>query len=404
MDLKLLVGFIYNHYIVVFGSTLAVFFTICMILLIRSIGSKNETEEVADLKAIEGAMRRVLQSQPVNVVAGARLPASANEQSENTEDQQSETAGKSGQASSEDLTERDAKIEELSKDLEAARAALNAADGEDPAKIALREEITGLTTKMEEMSARLAEYEIIEDDIADLSMFKDENASLKKEVETLKTQLASAPAAASASSSEVSTANPLVAEAEAVAASSEAKVEENKVSSNATFDLGADDDVMKQFASAVGSGAAVETLAPVEAQAPAPVETSAPAPGDEAELLNSQAEIDALLSGQGISATPITPTAETESVETANDVVVDGVDASINTQVSEDSAQATASASSNDLIDDPLAGDPDPDKMLTEIEKIGSSESAGDAALDDSLDTDKLLAEVDSLKDGVKTA
>jgi len=32
MDLKLVVGFIYGHYVVIFGTTLALFFTACMIL------------------------------------------------------------------------------------------------------------------------------------------------------------------------------------------------------------------------------------------------------------------------------------------------------------------------------------------------------------------------------------
>lgn len=40
--------------------------------------------------------------------------------------------------------------------------------------------------KIEELEAKLAEYEVLEDDIADLSLYKEENARLKAEVERLK--------------------------------------------------------------------------------------------------------------------------------------------------------------------------------------------------------------------------
>jgi len=43
-----------------------------------------------------------------------------------------------------------------------------------------------LSSKIQTLEAQLKEYEIIEDDIADLSLFKEENISLKKELESLK--------------------------------------------------------------------------------------------------------------------------------------------------------------------------------------------------------------------------
>ncbi len=48
------------------------------------------------------------------------------------------------------------------------------------------EDSTDLKAKLEELEAKLAEYEILEDDIADLSHFKEENARLKEELEALK--------------------------------------------------------------------------------------------------------------------------------------------------------------------------------------------------------------------------
>ena len=54
-----------------------------------------------------------------------------------------------------------------------------------------------LQEKVRDLEARLTEYEIIEDDIADLSMYKEENARLKSELEVIKaggTPTAAAPA------------------------------------------------------------------------------------------------------------------------------------------------------------------------------------------------------------------
>lgn len=48
------------------------------------------------------------------------------------------------------------------------------------------EELSALQKKLSEMEAKLAEYEILEDDIADLSQYKEENKKLKAELETLK--------------------------------------------------------------------------------------------------------------------------------------------------------------------------------------------------------------------------
>ena len=43
-----------------------------------------------------------------------------------------------------------------------------------------------LSSRIKELEAKLAEYEILEDDIADLSLYKEENARLRSELEKLK--------------------------------------------------------------------------------------------------------------------------------------------------------------------------------------------------------------------------
>ena len=66
--------------------------------------------------------------------------------------------------------------EELIKKLEAAVEEAKSEGGGDAASVVLQD-------KIKDLEARLAEYEIIEDDIADLSMFKEENLRLKDELE-----------------------------------------------------------------------------------------------------------------------------------------------------------------------------------------------------------------------------
>ncbi|MBX3034060.1 MAG: hypothetical protein KF865_09050 [Bdellovibrionaceae bacterium] len=84
-----------------------------------------------------------------------------------------------------DVTEKARQIEELKAQMAAqAQAASQGLSLDDQKK---------LEEKLKDLEARLAEYEIISEDIADLSFYKEENARLQKEVESASTK---APAAA----------------------------------------------------------------------------------------------------------------------------------------------------------------------------------------------------------------
>src|SRR5690606_29016337 len=60
------------------------------------------------------------------------------------------------------------------------------------------EEKDKLDAKIKELQAKLSEYEIISEDIADLSFYKEQNAKLAREVEALKSGGAVATATATA--------------------------------------------------------------------------------------------------------------------------------------------------------------------------------------------------------------
>lgn len=82
-----------------------------------------------------------------------------------------------------------AELEKREKEISALKAQLTSAPKAD---------VSQFTSKITELETKLAEYEILEDDIADLSLYKEENVRLKDELTKLKGGDASTPAAAPA--------------------------------------------------------------------------------------------------------------------------------------------------------------------------------------------------------------
>jgi hypothetical protein len=126
----------------------------------------------------------------------------------------------------------------------------------------------GLDGRLKELEAKLAEYEILEDDIADLSLYKEENQRLKSELESIKASgpapaasaddgFAPAPVAASAPPAQPDgapeSATARTAEAAAQAAAAAAAFDEPaKPAAQSTAE--AADDLFAEFASALEEG------------------------------------------------------------------------------------------------------------------------------------------------------
>ncbi|WP_295903711.1 hypothetical protein [uncultured Bdellovibrio sp.] len=172
------------------------------------------------------------------------------------------------------LTESHQKIETLQKQLKEALTAAEeaAASGgasaagasEGGANSAANDELAG---KVRDLEARLAEYEIISEDIADLSRYREENDQLKKELEALKAGGAKPAAAAAAPAPETPKVEvapepepaptPEVAAApaeEPAPAAAEAPAQEP------SSDL-IDDELMREFAAAVEGQKALDKAA-----------------------------------------------------------------------------------------------------------------------------------------------
>lgn len=150
------------------------------------------------------------------------------------------------------LSEGHQKIAELQAQLQEAQATAQAGGGgggaaasEGGMSSAEKEELNG---KLRDLEARLAEYEIISEDIADLSRYRDENEDLKKQLESLK--------AGGAAASEPAASEPVAAVEPTPAAEPAAEAAPAEGGSDLI-----DDDLMKEFAAAVEGQRALDKAA-----------------------------------------------------------------------------------------------------------------------------------------------
>jgi hypothetical protein len=204
------------------------------------------------------------------------------------------------------------------------------------------EATSALSARIKELEAKLAEYEILEDDIADLSLYKEENARLKSELDRVK----GGEGAASAPQPEPA-----------------AEVEPPK-----------GDDIVAEFAQAVD-------------QKPEPPPEGAdkieiPDTGDPMADFESTVKLEKKLAGEPAAAPAKPAAAEAAPAAPA--------------------AGGGAQAEADDLFAEFSAGGEeggaalDTDKMMAEMAALVSMEPASGNALEESIDTDKMAAEATS--------
>lgn len=175
------------------GSIVEVLFIIVLILflpiLYYSFRKKSEGSSVVNVEGLEETLKKVLEAtrhQPVAQVV-------VKEHHEEVKDGAAEpsdgisaavaavvASGGDSEAFKAQIAEREKLIGELKTklgELETSKKAQAATPGAD---------VSGLETKIKDLEARLREYEIIEDDIANLSLYKEENVRLKDELNKLR--------------------------------------------------------------------------------------------------------------------------------------------------------------------------------------------------------------------------
>ena len=256
MDFVTALRFVHQHNDKVLAALIVLFLVTAITLLLRSIGKNGQGAAAGagmsggtpvDVESLEAAMRKVLASTPMAVVAGASSAGA------------SAPSGPLTPESEAAVAERELQIEVLQIALKEARdqaaqaLAMAPAGGVDSPAAE-----SAMKTKIDELEAKLFEYEIITDDIADLSLYKDENARMKSEIDDMRSRLDAAVAAAASVPEPAFVPEPASVPAPVPAASvsriAQEQEAELKFEKAEKFELDINDDVMKAFAEAVDSG------------------------------------------------------------------------------------------------------------------------------------------------------
>jgi hypothetical protein len=204
------------------------------------------------------------------------------------------------------------------------------------------EATSSLGARIKELEAKLAEYEILEDDIADLSLYKEENARLKSELDRMKGGESAAPEPAPAA------------------------VEPPK-----------GDDIVAEFAQAVD-------------QKPEPTPEGAdkievPDTGDPMADFESTVKLEKKLAAEPEAAPAPAPAAAKAAPAAAAAPSDGGPQAEADDLFAEFSAGGEEGGASLDT-----------DKMMAEMAALVCMEPASDNALEESIDTEKMAAEATS--------
>ncbi len=407
-------SFLTTHIEMFIWGSVALILVAGIALLVRGVKDEIEghTASGINIKEIEGLLKNVLSQTNLPRAEGS-APSSSGEVTVS-----GEGGGATGPGvSSEELaklntavSERELKIQKLTDDLEAAKFELSKREGggADPLKILELEE------KLKTAEARLEEYSIIEDDIADLGLFREENSKLKGELDSLKAKLSEAEknvgvAQDAASKAQAEMASRPVAEASLIDKPPVAPLQFEPAEK---FGLSADDPVMQQFAAFAADSSApkveldtsmfltegvesdpeLEALArgmSLPAAAASPVESvqkpeQSEAPKAATAAMDPQALIDAMMQQE------LEQKAKLEADIKAQLEQVKQTEASPENSATEIQAKVGAEDGSE-------SGSEVKDKMIAEIEALPTPQGDDGDVLAEGLDTDKLLQEVDSL-------
>ncbi len=418
MDMTAALRYFSDHIEHVIGGLVVLFLLTSILLLIRNINSTDGQKEHGagdssrsgsddlDIGAIESAMKRVLAAQGLTGFAAAASAAGDSAKAPVSVDLATADPTQLNQA----IQERDTKLQELAREIDrlnsevAAQKSAPAASGGDGGDGKVGE----LQQKIEELQARLSEYEIIEDDIADLSLFKEENAQLKAELERLRAESSAAPAAAAAAAA---VEPPPATESEALLSALVEEAQEIAAKDPApAVDPGANPAQagINDLLASMGLGSAPAAGAAPSAEISPAAE---PAPEKDPAKLVSQEEIDRLFALAPTESKP--PEATPAELDEQADafVQVDLKDSDVSETkppaagqpVVEDASQLAATGDELTAIANPSVFDAtlDTEKMLSEVEALGEG-GEGEDVLSGSLDTDKLLQEMSGIEESDK--
>lgn len=229
-----------KHNTAIIEALIAFSLIFTLIMAVRGFLTAKEpeaTESLAGLGDLEGTLKKIL-AQASQVSAGPSTETS--------------------QKLVDEIEALKLNLQEKQKQIEEMKSA-NAASGAVPGSEISDGEKAKIEGQLKELQAKLSEYEIISEDIADLSLYKEQNAKLQQEVAALK-QNQGAPVSASAEPSVVAAEEPAVASAPVAAeepapapppASPPPPEPAAEVAAAAAIEHVVDDDLMAAFGAAV---------------------------------------------------------------------------------------------------------------------------------------------------------
>lgn len=158
-----------------------------------------------DASQLEKTLQKILENQAAPKAGSSTNREAAEDMSMHVDldaNSGSSTSSAEGEKLRSALSESQKKIEQLQTQLaevkEQGAAAGSGAEAATAAPGMSLQEKADLEAKIRDLESRLAEYEIISEDIADLSRYKEENEKLAAEIEALKSQKGAAAAAPAA--------------------------------------------------------------------------------------------------------------------------------------------------------------------------------------------------------------
>lgn len=276
------------------------------------------------------------------------------------------SVGKAADASAALSGVGNASMEKIMQELAQKEAEIQMLKKNPPGPNASSADLTSYLEKIRDLEGKLAEYEIIEDDIADLSLYKEENARLKRQLEELGSTAGSNLASAAAAK--------LGAEMSAPAAGEKGE------------------DLVREFAAAVQVGGdAVKKESPQ------------PSSGLSADLQNDLAVLSEVAKEPVIASPAPTakPIAEEAADDGANDILAEFTK-TLTGSIPELNKKS-AKASADKFSEEGSEGDAlDTDKMLAEMAALESVAPTDDdpSALEEGVDTEKMAAEANKLISG----
>ncbi len=356
MSLETLIPYIVQHNAMIIQALVSAILLLVVVLAYRNFSSARQVDPsvspavAGDMGQLEATLKKLLEK--ANQVPTAASASPGDNPALLTEIEKLKKS----------LEERQNAFEKLKVEAEAAKAA-GGAPATAPGISA--EERTQLETQIKELQAKLSEYEIISEDIADLSFYKEENVKLQKELEGIKKGGAPSTTAAPTTAAAES-ARP----APVMAGSAKATV------AAAAVEVAAPEPVAKTPAPPI-----VEVAPPVAAEPELPP----PPPPTPAKSTNPHAAVDDDLMAEFAKAV--------ESQKPANE--------SKTVSGAAPAAAPPIMVTGDPTADEnPLGSGVDLDKVAAEVTQLDSSADVGNS-LDGELNPDKLLEEaagMDSIK------